>query len=121
MFVLSLKKRHNFPKILSIEFHIFKKQNSFLNKHKSRHVSLNTQPVNPIGCLDDDQINPQIHCYLHAILDLIGSIVLLETIYRHTAVVDDQLVNFEIMDTAGQVSENIVIKIRMKHLRIAQL
>nr|XP_002126977.1 ras-like protein family member 11A [Ciona intestinalis] len=29
----------------------------------------------------------------------------LETIYRHTAVVDDEVVNFEIMDTAGQQDE----------------
>ena len=28
---------------------------------------------------------------------------LLETICRHTTLVDDHLVNFEIMDTAGQV------------------
>ena len=41
------------------------------------------------------------------LLELKFLVCVLETIYRHTAVVDDQLVNFEIMDTAGQVRNKI--------------
>ncbi|CAK8683303.1 unnamed protein product [Clavelina lepadiformis] len=38
----------------------------------------------------------------------------LETIYRHTSVVDDQLVNFEIMDTAGQDENSLMLEDKCK-------
>nr|CAB3265450.1 ras-like protein family member 11A [Phallusia mammillata] len=38
----------------------------------------------------------------------------LETIYRHTTVVDDELVNFEIMDTAGQEENSLMLEDKCK-------
>ncbi|CAK8683305.1 unnamed protein product [Clavelina lepadiformis] len=38
----------------------------------------------------------------------------LETIYRHSAIIDEQLINFEIMDTAGQEDNSLLLEDKCK-------